>query len=162
MAELQKVALRLFGSSAVLPRGYTAVGLTMNSPMARKPLSVCRHLGACVSHSQTTVPVNRSGGGRAHPYQTSTLLTQSTAASLLRHPHRVYSTGPTSDSDGSHSNRMMPFEEYRKLKKTLKIRARISGLPMALVSILASSAINVHLNPNLLAPLPEDEIQLVL
>ncbi len=57
---------------------------------------------------------------------------------------------------------MMPFEEYRKLKKGLKLRARVSGLPMALVGILASSAVNVHFNPNMLAPVPEEEIQLVL
>ena len=46
--------------------------------------------------------------------------------------------------------RMMPFEEYRKLKKRLKNRARLAGIPMALFGTTVSSAINIHFNPQML------------
>ena len=48
------------------------------------------------------------------------------------------------------SERMMPFEEYRKIRKRLKIRARLAGLPMALVGTSLSSAISIHFNPQML------------
>lgn len=55
---------------------------------------------------------------------------------------RPYSNDP--------SERMMHFEEYRKLRKRLKIRARLAGVPMALVGTSLSSAINIHFNPQML------------
>lgn len=55
---------------------------------------------------------------------------------------RPFSSDPT--------ERMMPFEEYRKLRKRLKIRARLAGVPMALVGTSLSSAISIHFNPQML------------
>ena len=48
------------------------------------------------------------------------------------------------------NERMMPFEEYRKIKKRLKNRARLAGIPMALFGTTVSSAINIHFNPQML------------
>ena len=59
------------------------------------------------------------------------------------------------------SKRMMPFEEYRKLKKTLKQRARIWGVPFAFAGMTISSAINVMMFPNIFDMAPE-EIQPIL
>ena len=56
---------------------------------------------------------------------------------------------------------MMPFEEYRKLKKALKMRARIAGLPTAVVGVMASSFVNVHFNPRMFEMTPE-EVQPIL
>ena len=54
------------------------------------------------------------------------------------------------------SERMMPFEEYRKLRKALKWRARIAGIPMGLLGIAASSFVNVHFNPRMFEMSPEE------
>ena len=48
------------------------------------------------------------------------------------------------------TERMIPFVEYRKLRKRLKIRARLSGIPMAFVGTSLSSALNLHFNPQML------------
>ena len=61
-----------------------------------------------------------------------------------------------SNSSVVESNRMMPFEEYRKLKKTLKQRARIWGVPFAFAGMTISSAINVMVFPNVFEMTPED------
>lgn len=51
---------------------------------------------------------------------------------------------------------MMPFEEYRKLKKTIRNRARIWGVPFAFAGMSISSTINVIIFPNILEMAPED------
>ena len=61
-----------------------------------------------------------------------------------------------SNSPAVESERMMPFEEYRKLKKTVKYRARIWGVPFAFAGMSISSAINVMIFPNLFEMAPED------
>lgn len=55
----------------------------------------------------------------------------------------------------------MPFAEYRKLKKTLKMRTRIAGIPMAFAGIGISSAVSIQLNPRMFEMTPE-EIQPIL
>lgn len=55
----------------------------------------------------------------------------------------------------------MSFEEYRKMKKSIKTRTRIAGLPMALVGTSLSSAISVYLNPHMFEMTPE-EVQPIL
>lgn len=67
----------------------------------------------------------------------------------------------SSQSGGDRSLRMMPFEEYRKLKKALKMRARIAGLPTAVVGVMASSFVNIHFNPRMFEMTPE-EVQPIL
>lgn len=61
-----------------------------------------------------------------------------------------------SNSSGVESKRMMPFEDYRKLKKTIKQRARIWGIPFAFAGMSISSAINVMVFPNILEMTAED------
>ena len=56
----------------------------------------------------------------------------------------------------------MSFEEYRKLRRSLKWRGRIAGIPMTFLAIAASSAVNIHLNPDMFNPQPEAEIPLIL
>lgn len=51
---------------------------------------------------------------------------------------------------------MMPFEEYRKLKKTMKYRSRIWGIPFAFAGMTVSSAINAMAFPNIFDMAPED------
>ena len=46
--------------------------------------------------------------------------------------------------------RMMPFEEYRRLRRRLKMRSRLAGLPVACVGVALSSAVNVHFHPQML------------
>lgn len=48
------------------------------------------------------------------------------------------------------------FEEYRKLKKSMKMRTRLAGLPMAFVGMGISSAIHVTLNPLMFEMTPEE------
>ena len=55
---------------------------------------------------------------------------------------RAYST--------TDEQRMMPFKEYRRLRRRLKMRARLAGLPVACVGVGLSSAINVHFHPQML------------
>ena len=72
-------------------------------------------------------------------------------------PLRVYSS---SASDGG--SEKLTFEEYRKLRKSLKTRARVAGLPMAFFGMGISSFINVHyITPNMFELTPE-EVQPIL
>ena len=65
-------------------------------------------------------------------------------------------------STATDSNRFnMSFGDYRKLKKDLKIRRRIAGIPMAFLGLGASSAMNVYLNPKMFEMTPE-EVQPIL
>ena len=50
----------------------------------------------------------------------------------------------------SDERRMMPFEEYRKLRRRLKFRSRLAGIPAAVVGVTLSSAVNVHFHPQML------------
>lgn len=56
----------------------------------------------------------------------------------------------------------MSFEKYRKLRRALKWRGRIAGIPLGLLAISTSSAINIHFNPDMFNPQPEVEIQPIL
>ena len=55
----------------------------------------------------------------------------------------------------------MTFEEYRKTRRALKVRARVSGIPLAFVGMATSSAAHLHYNPRLLEMTPE-EVQPIL
>ena len=55
----------------------------------------------------------------------------------------------------------MSFEKYRKLKKSLIIRRRIAGLPMAFVGASLSSYLHIYLNPRMFEMTPE-EIQPIM
>ena len=46
--------------------------------------------------------------------------------------------------------RMMPFEDYRKLRTRLKLRSRLAGIPVAVVGVSLSSAVNIHFHPQML------------
>ena len=71
--------------------------------------------------------------------------------------------GSRSYSNGSSEQKQtLTFEEYRKLRRSLKWRSRISGIPMAFLAMAASSAINIHMNPYMFDPPPEMEIQTIL
>ena len=52
--------------------------------------------------------------------------------------------------------RMMPFPEYRKLRKSLKWQTRICGIPFALAGMAVSATINVYLNPGMFEMTPEE------
>ena len=101
----------------------------------------------------------RALDNQPQPCRCLVTLGEDSKARLLSRPPgitlRAYSTGPSSDQ------RMLPFEEYKKLKKALKLRARLSGLPMGLVGIAVSSFVNVHFNPRMFDATPE-EIQPIL
>lgn len=70
-------------------------------------------------------------------------------------------TTTTAAEAGAKTQPPMSFEDYRKLKKSLKMRARIAGIPTALLGTTLSSAIAVYLNPRMFEMTPE-EVQLVL
>ena len=53
------------------------------------------------------------------------------------------------------------FEDYRKLRKTLKSRSRVAGIPLAFISMGVSSLINVQMNPGMFEMTPE-EVQPIL
>ena len=72
---------------------------------------------------------------------------QNRAAPFLK----SYSSSPAVDVGP-----MMSFEDYRKLKKTIKFRARIWGVPFAFAGMSISSTINVMIFPNILDMAPED------
>ena len=67
---------------------------------------------------------------------------------------RLYSTDVV---DGE----KLTFEEYRKLRKSLKMRGRVAGLPMALVGMGISSFVSVQYNPDMFNMTPE-EVQPIL
>lgn len=46
--------------------------------------------------------------------------------------------------------RMIPFEEYRKLRRRVKTRSRLAGIPVAFMGVTVSSAFNVHVYPQML------------
>ena len=69
---------------------------------------------------------------------------------------RLYSS---STEDGS--GEKLTFGEYRKLRKSLKVRARIAGLPMAFLGMGISSFVNVQLHPHMFNMTPE-EVQPIL
>lgn len=52
--------------------------------------------------------------------------------------------------------RMMPFQQYRKLKQSLKVKARLTGIPAGLLGMATSSAINISLNPRMFEMTPEE------
>ncbi|CAI8042082.1 hypothetical protein GBAR_LOCUS23373 [Geodia barretti] len=59
--------------------------------------------------------------------------------------------------------RMMPFERYRKLRRRLKSRSRVAGVPGALAGVALSSAVNVHFHPQMLEfQNPEAELTHIL
>jgi len=87
---------------------------------------LCRHATSCISARKRLVYHSESW---PRPYATA--------------------TDPVSE-------RMMPFEKYRKLKKALKWRARIAGIPMAFLGIAASSYVNVRINPDMFVMSPEE------
>jgi len=71
---------------------------------------------------------------------------------------RTFSNSPDTISS---AEKMMPFEEYRKLKKSQKMKARLWGVPFAFGGMMTSSIINVMLTPNMFEMTPE-EIQPIL
>ena len=70
---------------------------------------------------------------------------------------RWYTTD-TAAQDTSTAKRMT-FEEYRKLKKNLKLRSRLAGLPLGFGGIVLASFINVQLNPHMFEMSPEEAQQ---
>lgn len=76
---------------------------------------------------------------RVHGYRTKLFQIRSVGAVS---PSRAYSS--------TDEERMMPFVEYRKLRRSIKLRSRLAGLPMAFVGVTLSSAINVHFQPQML------------
>lgn len=70
-------------------------------------------------------------------------------------PERCYSTSVRQPSV------TMTFEEYRKTRKSLKVKARVAAVPVAFSGIAVSSAIHLHFNPRLFEMTPE-EVQPIL
>ena len=66
------------------------------------------------------------------------------------------------DMDIQTNKHSMTFAEYRKVKKSLKMRTRIAGIPMGFTGILLSSAISIHLNPRMLEMTPEEITPILL
>ena len=56
---------------------------------------------------------------------------------------------------------MMPFEEYRKLRKSLKWQTRICGVPFAIAGMAISAALNVYFNPGMFEMAPEDVVPIL-
>ena len=69
--------------------------------------------------------------------------------------------GDTSAADTKDRKYSMSFAEYRKLKKSMKTRSKIAGIPMGFTGIGISSAISIQLNPRMFEMTPE-EIQPIL
>ncbi|EDO40484.1 predicted protein [Nematostella vectensis] len=53
------------------------------------------------------------------------------------------------------------FEEFQKLKRKVRARQRVAGLPVAAVALMTSSAVSAYLNPNMFDA-PPDQIQPIL
>ena len=71
---------------------------------------------------------------------------------------RIYSSSAGQGDDSE----KMTFEEYRKLRKSLRTRGRVASLPMAFFGMGISSFVNVHyITPNMFDMTPE-EIQPIL
>ena len=62
---------------------------------------------------------------------------------------------------GSGGSDKLAFEEYRKLRKSLKMRGRLAGIPMGFLGMGISSFVNVQFNPNMFNMTPE-EVQPIL
>ena len=76
----------------------------------------------------------------------------------VEQPKRLYSR-----SEEEETTRMMPFEEYRKLRRRVKTRSRLAGVPMAFVGTTLSSAVNIHFNPQMMEfQNPEVELNPIL
>ena len=85
----------------------------------------------------------------------------------LRLPHQRMlrlCTGREMPSDSSETGeRMMNFEEYRKLKRSLKWNARVAGIPMGCIAVGISSMTNLHFMPHIFdTSLPPEEITPIL
>lgn len=61
----------------------------------------------------------------------------------------------------SKKNFDLSFEGYQKLKRKIRSRQRIAGLPVAAVALLTSSAVSAYLNPNMFDA-PPDQIQPIM
>lgn len=55
----------------------------------------------------------------------------------------------------------LSFAEYQKLKRKIRSRQRIAGLPIAAVALVTSSAVSAYLNPNMFDA-PPDQIQPIM
>lgn len=55
----------------------------------------------------------------------------------------------------------LTFEEFQKLKRKIRSRQRIAGLPIAAVALMTSSAVSAYLNPNMFDA-PPDQIQPIM
>ena len=112
-----------------LPKSSFLQGLGVSSKWVYGTAAVCRHITTC-----------KLAEGN-HDHHSTVLL-----------PKRLYSsetaTGPPQST--------MSFEEYKKLKRALKVRARVAGIPVAFVGIIISSAISVHMNPRMFEMTPEE------
>lgn len=82
------------------------------------------------------------------------------AGERLRLGHHHYSTEVDSTT-ATNKTFKMPFADYRKLKKTVKMRTRLAGIPMGFAGIGISSAISIQLNPRMFEMTPE-EVQPIL
>ena len=80
--------------------------------------------------------------------------------SISHHTATAISSRPYT-SQAENDKKQMNFEEYRKLRKTLKMRARLAGIPLAFVGMGMSSFVNVQLNPGMFEMQPE-EVQPIL
>ena len=49
----------------------------------------------------------------------------------------------------------LTFEEYQKLRRKLRTRQRIAGLPVGALALVTSSAVSAYLNPNMFDAAPE-------
>lgn len=63
---------------------------------------------------------------------------------------------PPIEADKTEQKFTIPFAEYRKLKKSLKMRSRVAGIPMGFIGICISSAVNIQLNPRMFEMTPEE------
>ena len=89
------------------------------------------------------------------------LNTTNHAAACVKLVSPTFSLRSYSSSAGE-SEKKMTFEEYRKLRRSLKTRSRVAGLPMAFFGMGISSFVNVHyVTPNMFDMTPE-EIQPIL
>ena len=65
-------------------------------------------------------------------------------------PLSVHDNISSSAAELQKQDRMMPFEEYKKIKKRLKWSSRLAGLPGFMVGSGISAAVNVHYFPQIM------------
>lgn len=65
-------------------------------------------------------------------------------------------TSRQSSTDAASKERMMQFQQYRKLKQSLKMKGRLAGIPAGLLGMTTSSAVNISLNPRMFEMTPEE------